>query len=182
MSHILSTELERAREQLRQRFNELGIPAPTIPYPASQTVEEGKRLRGEMKGTFTKNLLLKDKKNNLFLLAFHEDRNLNLKTLHKLIGASGRLGFASADVMQELLGLVPGALTPLGLINDRQNKVTVIIDAALMGDEQINFHPLINTESTGLHPQELLTFIRSCGREAQLIDFDGQSSSVTKGL
>jgi Ala-tRNA(Pro) deacylase len=86
---------------------ELCTTTPTIAYPASQTVEEGKRLLGEMKGTFTKNLLLKDKKGNLFLLVFHEDRNLDLKTLHKQIGSNGQLGFASAEVMVELLGLVP---------------------------------------------------------------------------
>ncbi|MGK9250254.1 hypothetical protein KXR95_01755 [Paenibacillus humicus] len=69
-------------------------------------------------------------------------------------------------------GVVPGALTPLGLINDVDNKVIPIMDASLMENEQINFHPLINTESTGLHPEELLTFIRSCGHEPVLINFD----------
>ncbi|MGK9250255.1 hypothetical protein KXR95_01760 [Paenibacillus humicus] len=108
MNHTLTPELEKARLCLRQRFDSLSIEAPTVPYPASQTVEEGKRLRGEMNGTFTKNLLLKDKKGNLFLLAIHEDRILDLKVLHKQIGASGRLGFASADAMSEFLGLFQG--------------------------------------------------------------------------
>ena len=62
------------------RFASLGIAAPTVPYPAHTTIEEGKRLRGRMTGTFTKNLLLKDKKGRLFLLAIHEDRELDLKT------------------------------------------------------------------------------------------------------
>jgi Ala-tRNA(Pro) deacylase len=90
---------------LFNRFASLGIAAPTVPYPAHSTIEEGKRLGGEMAGTFTKNLLLKDKKGRLFLLAIHEDRELDLKTLHTTVGASGRLGFASGDRMIDVLGV-----------------------------------------------------------------------------
>jgi Ala-tRNA(Pro) deacylase len=145
---------------------------PSFLNPAHETVEEGKQLRGDMAGTFTKNLLLKDKKDRLFLFSIHEDRALDLKTLHTRIGANGRLGFASAERMVELLGVEPGALTPLGLINDAGGVVTPVIDASLVGADQVNFHPLINTESVGLHPSGLLAFIRSCGREPLLIDFD----------
>lgn len=161
-----------ARERLFVRLASLGIDAPTVPYPAHETVEEGKRLRGSMAGTFTKNLLLKDKKGRLFLFSIHEDRVLDLKTLHTRIGANGRLGFASPERMFELLGVEPGALTPLGLINDAAGIVTPVIDASLLDADQINFHPLNNTESTGLSPADLLTFIRSCGREPVLIEFE----------
>ena len=111
-------EGDDARARLRERFATLGISAPTVPYPAHATVDEGKRLRGDMAGTFTKNLLLKDKKGRLFLLAIHEDRDLDLKNLRTLLGAQGRLGFASGDRMIEILGVAPGALTPLRVIND----------------------------------------------------------------
>jgi Ala-tRNA(Pro) deacylase len=74
---------------LFQRFHELGIAAETVPYPAHQTVEEGKALRGQMAGTFTKNLLLRDKKKRLFLVVAHEDCALDLKTLHPRVGANG---------------------------------------------------------------------------------------------
>jgi Ala-tRNA(Pro) deacylase len=162
-------EGDDARARLRQRFARLGISAP-VPYPAHATVDERKRLRSDMAGTFTKNLLLKDKKGRLFLLAIHEDRDLDLKTLHTLLGAQGRLGFASCDRMIEILGVAPGALTPLGVINDRDGLVTVAIDAALLDAKQLNFHPLVNTESTGLSPDELLAFIRSCGREPMAVE------------
>ncbi|MCL4068795.1 prolyl-tRNA synthetase associated domain-containing protein [Pseudomonas sp. GX19020] len=163
---------EAARAQLFARFRDLGIAAPTVPYPAHRTVEEGKALRGAMAGTFTKNLLVKDKKARHFLLSFHEDRVIDLKTLHRRIGAKGQVGFASAQRVQEYLDVRPGALTPLGLINDATRAVTPVIDASLMGAEQLNFHPLINTESTGLHPKELLSFILSCGQEPLIVDFD----------
>lgn len=161
-----------ARIRLFDRFASLGISAPTVPYPAHETVEEGKRLRGEMAGTFTKNLLLKDKKGRLFLFSIHEDRALDLKTLHQRVGANGRLGFAPGERMIELLGVQPGALTPLGLINDSAGAVTAVVDAVLLDTEQVNFHPLVNTESTGLRPADLLAFIRSCGREPMIVDLD----------
>lgn len=169
---VSGAALDASRAQLFNRFAALGIAAPTVPYPAHETVEEGKRLRGNMAGTFTKNLLLRDKKARLYLVSIHEDRELELKTLHTRIRASGRLGFAPAERMMELLGVQPGALTPLALINDTAEAVTAVVDASLLNPDQINFHPLINTESTGLRPVELLTFIRSCGREPILIDFD----------
>ena len=175
MYHVTATPAvatNSARDHLFARFSSLGIVAPTVPYPAHQTVEEGKLLRGAMTGTFTKNLLLKDKKARYFLFAIHEDRALDLKTLHTQIGAKGQLSFASGERMIELLGVAPGALTPLALINDLDGAVTTVVDASLLRATQINFHPLINTESTGLHPNELLLFIRSCGWEPMLIDFD----------
>jgi Ala-tRNA(Pro) deacylase len=164
--------MAQARERLFERFTSLGSASPTVPYPSHSTVEEGKALRGTMAGTFTKNLLLKDKKDRVFLFSIHEDRALDLKTLHTRIGANGRLGFASGERMMDLLGVMPGALTPLGLINDEENKVTAVIEASLLDTEQVNFHPLINTQSTGLKPDDLIAFIRSCGREPMLIDFD----------
>jgi Ala-tRNA(Pro) deacylase len=163
---------EATRRRLFQRFDDLGIAAPTVPYPTHRTVEEGKVLRGAMAGTFTKNLLLKDKKGRLFLLTVDEDRALDLKILHLQIGAQSRLNFAPGDLMMKLLGVTPGALTPLALINDAEAAVTVVIDSVLLEAEQINVHPLVNTESTGLRPADLLAFIRSCAREPILVRFD----------
>jgi len=168
----MTEENTTASRRLFQRLGDLGIDAPTVPYPAHKTVEEGKQLRGLMTGKFTKNLLLKDKKDRLFLLSIDEDRALDLKTLHTRIGANGRLGFASAERMVELLGVPPGALTPFGLINDHAGLVTAVVDASLMNAEQLNFHPLVNDKSTGISPRQLLVFIESCGRKPEVIDLD----------
>lgn len=114
-----SQQLGRSRERLFERLRELGVNIAVLPYPAHRTVEEGKTLRGEMAGQFTKNLLLRDKKGRLFLLVADEDRAIDLRNLHARIGATGRLGFAQSDQMREILGIEPGALTPLALINDQ---------------------------------------------------------------
>jgi Ala-tRNA(Pro) deacylase len=100
------------RERLVRRLNDLGIVAPTVPYPAARTVEDAKELRGTMPGAFTKNLLLRDKKERLFLFSIAEDRRLDLATIHRKVGASGRLGFAHVERMREALQVEPGALTP----------------------------------------------------------------------
>jgi len=162
--------MNAGREQLFCRFDELGIEAPTVAYPSHRTVEEGKALRGDMRGTFTKNLLLKDKKGRLYLVVAHEDQTVDLKTLHRRIGASRSLRFAPGDQMRDVLGIAPGALTPLALLNDEEGLVTVVLDANLIDADQLNFHPLANTESTGIRPNDLLRFIASCGREAVITD------------
>lgn len=165
-----AAQLTEGQVRLFRRFSDLGISAHVASYPAHTTVEEGKRLRGSMAGTFTKNLLLKDKKGRLFLLAIHEDRNLDLKTLHTLVGGSGRLGFAAAERMEALLGVSPGALTPLGILNDEGAEVTVVIERALMSAEQLNFHPLVQQQSVGLSPADLMAFVKSCRRDPIIVD------------
>ncbi len=84
---------ESDRHRLVSYLTGLGIQAPIVDYPSHSTVEQGKARRGQMSGTFTKNLLLRDKKNRLFLLTAHEDAAVDLKTLHRRIGAQGRVGF-----------------------------------------------------------------------------------------
>jgi len=74
--------------------------------------------------------------------------------------------------MTSVLGVPPGALTPLGIINDQNGLVSVVIDATLMTAGQVNFHPLIHTERVGLAPSELVAFIQSCGREPQIVNLD----------
>ena len=162
-----------ARERLIMRLKELAIiTSPIVPYPEHRTVEEGKALRGNMVGTFTKNLLLKDKKGHLFLVVAHEDQAIDLKTLHKRLLASGRVGFAAPEQMRSVLEIEPGALTPFAIINDVECRVVVAIDGSLMKAGQLNFHPMVQTESIGVSPHDLLEFVTSCGREPRLINMN----------
>lgn len=160
------------RSNLFGRLEALGIRTTTVPYPAHRTVEEGKALRGAMAGQFTKNLLLKDKKGTLFMVVADEDRAIDLKRLHVHVGAQGRLGFAAAEQMREILDVEPGALTPFSLLRDMGSLVKPVIDASLMQAEQLNFHPLVNTESTGIAPEALLVFLRACDHKPLIVDFD----------
>ncbi len=157
------------RDRLLARLLNLGIDAPVVRYPAHASIEEGKRLRGDLPGVFTKNLLLKDKKGRLFFVTAFEDTDVDLKILHAKIGARGRLRFASPAVMAELLHVHPGTATPLGLMNDAENAVTLVVDEALLGAEQLNFHPMTHTESIGLTWPEFRAFVASCDREPLVV-------------
>lgn len=168
-----SGNLALRREHLIAFLASMGIRVEPVAYPAHSTVEEGRALRGDMAGTFTKNLLLKDKKGRLFLIVAEETRAIDLRTLHSKVEASGRLGFASTEAVRSTLGVEPGALTPLALAYDTARAITVILDARIMRDHQLNFHPLINTESVGLSPQELISFIAATGHQHIITDLDG---------
>lgn len=161
------------RDRLLEFLAGVGIDAAIVPYPAHTTVQEGKQLRGHLPGVFTKNLLLKDKKHSLFFVTVQEDTEIDLKTLHTKIGARGRLGFAAPETMLDLLHVTPGTATPLALFNDTAQSVTLVVDRALEDAAQVNFHPMIHTESIGLTWQQFTTFASACGRAPVLVDPTG---------
>src|SRR5689334_21022150 len=129
-------------------LDRLGVRHATVRHPPLFTVEESQSLRGQIPGGHTKNLFLKDKRGALFLVTALEDAEIELKSLHRRLGASGRLSFGSAEQMLELLGVEAGSVTPFGVLNDAQGRVTVVLDAGMMAHATLNFHPLANTMTT----------------------------------
>jgi len=156
-------------ENLASFLSGLGIRTTTVVHPPLHTVEESRALRGEIPGAHTKNLFLKDKKDAIFLVVALEDAAIDLKHLHGRIGASGRLSFGKPALLRERLGVVPGSVTPFGLLNDRPPSVTVILDKALMEHAVINCHPLVNTATTTIARDDLLAFIRATGHEPRIV-------------
>ncbi len=146
----------------------------TVDHPALFTVEDSRKLRGEIEGGHTKNLFLKDKKGNYFLLTAQEDTQINLKTLHKLLGGSSRFSFGSADRMEEFLGVTPGAVTAFGIINDRAGRVTFAIDSKLLQHEKINCHPLVNTATTTISSNDLMSFATASGHDPIIVDLSSE--------
>ncbi len=150
-------------------LDSLGIAHRTVTHAPVFTVEEARGRRGAVAGGHTKNLFLRDKKGAPYLVAAAEDAAIELKSLHRVLGASGRFSFASADLMRELLGVEPGAVTPFAVINDKGCRVTVILDAALMGHDLLNFHPLVNTGTTTISRAGLLKFLEATGHKPQVM-------------
>lgn len=146
-------------------LDELGITYENREHRAVFTVAEGDDLRAEIPGGHTKNLFVKDKKSRYFLLTVEEYATVDLKQVHNLIGASGRVSFGKPDAMMDYLGVEPGSVTALGAINDTARQVTFILDADLMENETINCHPLRNTATTSIGRDDLLRFIRATGHE-----------------
>lgn len=146
----------------------LGIETRTVRHPPLFTVEQSRALRGDIPGGHSKNLFLKDKKGALYLVVAEEDAEVDLKSLHRHIG-SGRLSFGRADLLEEVLGVLPGAVTPFAVINDTERRVKVFLDAGLMRHDVVNFHPLDNTATTAIGPDDLIRFLRETGHEPTII-------------
>jgi Ala-tRNA(Pro) deacylase len=143
----------------------LGVETETVEHPPLFTVEDSRNLRGEIPGGHTKSLFVKDKKGRLFLLVLGEEALVDLKRVHETIGAQGRVSFGSAELLGEVWGVRPGAVTPFGAINDKASRVSVVLDAAMMRHDRLNFHPLVNTRTTGLKSADLIKFLRATGHE-----------------
>ncbi len=149
-------------------LDRLGIAHRTVTHPPLFTVGESQALRGTIAGGHTKNLFLKDKKGALFLVTALEDAAIELKSLHRRLGAGGRFSFGSADLLRASLGIAPGAVTPFAAMNDTDRRVTVVLDAALMRHATINCHPLVNTMTTSIAAAALVKFLAATGHPPRI--------------
>lgn len=158
------------REMLFKHLKSLGILTTTVNHPPVFTVEEARALRGTIPGLHIKNLFLKDKKDALWLVVCEEDTAVDLKALPARMG-SARLSFGRPELLRKVLGIEPGSVSPFALINDRECRVNVILDAHVVESELVNCHPLENTATTTISSADLLTFIASTGHSPQIIEF-----------
>lgn len=165
-------------EKLLEALNDLGLKTSTLSHEAVFRVGEGDDIKAALPGAHTKNLFLKDDKGQLWLISAEQKTQINLKTLPKVIG-SGRLSFGSEERLYAALGVRPGSVTALGLINDPERKVKFILDKALADANIVNFHPLTNTATTALSQSDFRKFVASLGRELVIVDFAGLQSSLS---
>lgn len=156
-------------DDLFSLFDRLDIRAVTHRHEPAFTVEEGNRVWGSIAGVHCKNLFLKDAKARLWLVVAPTERQIDLKALPGKIGAA-RLSFGAAPLLFEVLGIEPGSVTPFAVINDPGHRVTVVLDAWMMGQERVNYHPLRNDMTTTLTPAELSRFLAHTGHCAQLAE------------
>ena len=156
-------------QELLNRLAELGIEAETVEHAPVFTVAESRPVKGRIPGAHSKNLFVKDKKGRLFLITAKDETPIDLKRVHEAIGASGRVSFGSADQLRAALGVEPGSVTPFAVANDPEGQVTVILDANLMEHERVNFHPLVNSMTTGVHRDDLVRFLRATGHEPRIL-------------
>ncbi len=134
-----------------------------IEHKAVYTVEEALSLKEKIEGIGCKNLFLTDKKNNYFLYVLRDDKRADLKELALFLNVS-KLIFASEVDLKRLLGLEKGSVTPLGLINDKENQVKVVIDKELVGMKLL-VHPNINTKTISIKYDDLIRFIEFNGNK-----------------
>lgn len=147
-----------------------GIDSVTYAHPPIFTVEEGLSFKHHMPGGHTKNLFLKDKKGSIWLVTALFDTDIDLKWLPRRLNAA-RLSFGNADLLREVLGVVPGSVTPLGLVNDVVRRVVPVLDAQIMEQDLVNCHPLRNDMTTAVKPSDLVRFMTALGYQPVIVDF-----------
>ncbi len=158
-------------EHLFTRLDDLGIIHKTHEHTPVFTVEEAQKVSRELDGGHSKNLFLKDKNKDLYLLVCLEDTKVDLKSLRKQIGAKN-LSFGKAELLIEVLGIEPGSVTPFALINDTELRVKVLLDSRMMKEAYLNFHPLINDKTTQISSDGLKKFVNSYGHEVSILELD----------
>jgi Ala-tRNA(Pro) deacylase len=151
-------------------FAEHGIEYQRFDHPAVYTVEEAKRLVPPMPGAKTKNLFLRNRSGKRhFLVVIGYDKAADLKALTKTLGVS-KLGFASPERLLRYLGVEPGAVSILGLLNDRGHAVEVVVDRAIWEAKAISAHPLVNTSTLVLSHEGLARFLEATGHQPRLLN------------
>ena len=159
------------KTSLLKLFENQNINYKIFLHPPLFTVEESKRIRGEIKGAHTKNLFLKNKKNDFFLFSCLENTKIDLKELKNNLNL-GNISFAGERYLKELLNIKPGAVTPFGLLNDLDNKIVFYLDEKLTNFKILNFHPLDNTATISINTLEFFRFMNNNMKLVKIVDFD----------
>lgn len=147
-----------------------GIDHHTLEHPPMRTVEDAKALRAPSEYGHTKNLFVRDRKANMWLLTLHEDRRVDMKSTAQLVGTN-RFSFASAERLFHYLGVTPGAVSAFSILNDVTRRVSFFIDEALMDAPALHIHPLVNTMTTTIAREELFSFLERRGYAPQVLRF-----------
>jgi len=155
--------------RLLEYLDELGLETTTVDHEPVFTVEEARRLRGALPGTHSKSLFLRNKKGRMWLVTTEADRKIDLKRLGDSLGA-GRVGFASPERLMRHLGVIPGAVTPFGVVNDAAGDVQVALDREMLEHEPLHFHPLDNARTTTIGRDDLLTFLTATDHPPELLE------------
>jgi Ala-tRNA(Pro) deacylase len=161
----------RDRDEILAFLDTLGIATSTIDHPPVFTVEAAREHTHHLPGGHCKNLFLKDRKDGLWLITCRDDLSVDLNAVAKRLGAP-RFSFGKAELLQEVLAVQPGAVTPLALANDRSGRVRAVLDAGLIAHEIVNCHPLQNDATTSIASADLLRFLSVTGHEPLIIDLE----------
>jgi len=164
----------KTRADLIALLDSLGVEHLTHEHPAVFRVGEGEEIKAAIPGAHTKNLFLKDAKDQLWLISAQDRTVIDLKRLHTVIG-SARLSFGSAELMEQVLGVTPGSVTAFALINDSDRRVHFVLDRKLAEAGRVNFHPLTNTATTGVDQAGFRKFLRALGVAPLIVDFSAMS-------
>lgn len=159
-------EIER---KVLDALDQLGIAFTRHEHPPVFTVDDAVKHWTELRGTHCKNLFLRNKKGNRhYLVIAPTSRTIDLRRLNSLLDED-RLSFGSPERLQRCLGLEPGAVSPFGLINDREKEVRVVVDAELRESGFLGFHPNVNTATLDIALADFEKFLAWCGNDVRYL-------------
>lgn len=161
----------KGEDDLLVHFRAHGIAWTRHTHPPLFTVEESVALRGDLPGAHCKNMFLKDKKAQLWLVTCFEHRKIRIRDLERQIGAQ-KCSFGKPEALWKALGLRPGAVSPFGLINDTDHTVRLVLDRQMLELSPFNAHPLHNEATLAIEGVDLLRFAETTGHEPLVVDFD----------
>ena len=156
------------QQRLLDELAALGIAYDLVEHPPVRTVEDARAHWSALPGLPVKNLLLKDAAGRLWLVVAPAADPVELKALPGRIG-SKRLSFAGPADLAATLAVQPGSVTPLAVVNDRERRVSVVLDASLAGEAAIKLHPLVNTATIALAGTEVVRFLEHHGHPPELV-------------
>ncbi len=137
-------------------FDELEIEYKVLHHEALFTIDAAKDIDEKLGVSICKNLFLSTRHSTEFYLLFMVgSKKFNTGKVSKQIGVP-RMTFASDENMEAFLGVKPGSVTPLGLLNDKENKVNFIIDSDVLNEEYVSMHPLVNTATVVIKTKDLI--------------------------
>ncbi len=165
----MNNNLPASEQDLFDHLNKLEISVTTIEHVPMFTIEDGKEALKDVPGGHCKTLFLKDKNSSLWLVIMLGNARVDMKKLQQKIGAA-RLSFAKPALMSQVLGVSPGSVTPFALINKTAKDVNVVLEAKMMEEELLNYHPLRNDATTSITSSDLLKFIHAVGHEPIFVD------------
>ncbi len=148
---------------LYEVLNKLDIKYEEVSHEKVMTVEEAKHIEDMIEGIGSKNLFLTNKKGKYVLVLIHEDNQANIKSISELVGIK-HLSFGKPEELMEVLGLESGSVTPMGIINDKENRVLIVIGEELV-DKKLLVHPNVNTKTMSLHYKDLIKYIEYLNHE-----------------
>ena len=150
------------------------IEAKRFEHAPVMTVEESLRLVPSLPGAKTKNLFLRDKKGSRHLLVtVPHDIAVDLNSLGLLLG-TGRLGFGSPERLMKFLGVTPGSVSLLALVNDSAHAVEFVLDRRLWDADAVQAHPLVNDATMVIPHRQLERFLEATGHSARVVDVPGK--------
>jgi len=156
-------------------FDSLDIEHKTVTHEPLYTVEEAKTVSYDDPGVHTKNLFLRNKKGRMFLLVVEQNHRVDLRGLRdRLKMTGGQFAFASTERLGKFLGVVPGSVSPLALINDHSGAVQVFFQHSILSHEWIYLHPCRNTHSTRIRTADLIKLLDNWNHPVTQINFDAE--------